>query len=55
MALAADIGVNITFASDAHNVNDVAADFDQLDSYAKSYGFKHSVWYCKGECHERPF
>lgn len=55
MGLARDAGVDITFASDAHNVRDVASHFDQLEAYARSYGFARSVWFCRGERHERPF
>ncbi len=55
MALAADIGVSISFASDAHSVEDVAADFDILAAYARKYGYAHSVWYCKGHMYEREF
>ncbi len=55
MELAKDIQVPISFASDAHNVGDVAADFTILADYARSYGYKHSVWYCGGQVFERPF
>lgn len=55
MALAADLKLDITFASDAHNVHDVAYGFDQLEAYARSYGFTHSVWFCKGEKFRREF
>ncbi len=55
MSLAAEIGVPITFASDAHNVQDVGADFMNLEMYARSYGYKHSLWFCQGEVFERAF
>lgn len=55
MALAAEIGVDICLSSDAHNVHDVANAFDQLEAYARSYGYDHSVWFCKGQRFERPF
>ncbi len=50
MALAADVGVPISFGSDAHRVEDVGYGFDQLAAYAASFGYKNSVWFCKGEC-----
>ncbi len=55
MKLTADLQIPITFASDAHNIHDIAADFDQLERYARSYGYRHSVWFCKNIMHERPF
>ncbi len=55
MALAKDLYVPITFASDAHNVNDVAADFDVLEKYARSFGYDHSVYFCKNVMHKLPF
>ncbi len=55
MTLVADMRIPITFASDAHNVQDVAADFDVLEAYARSFGYKHSVWFCKNVMYERAF
>ncbi len=55
MALAKELYLPITFASDAHNVNDVAADFDQLAQYARSYGYDHSVYFCKNTMYKLPF
>ncbi len=55
MGLAKDLNVPISFGSDAHNKNDVAADFDKLEQYAKSYGYTHSVWFNKGSMFERGF
>ncbi len=55
MTVAADMGIAITFASDAHNVDDVAADFDKLEAYAKAYGYDHSVWFCNNVMHKREF
>ena len=55
MGLAADLGVPIVFSSDAHNVSDVAHAFDQLEAYARSFSYDHSVWYEKGQRHQRAF
>ena len=55
MALAADMGVDITFASDAHNVQDVAYGFDTLADYARQHGYTHSVWFRKGQKFQREF
>ncbi len=55
MTLAADMHLPISFASDAHNVQDVAADFDKLEAYARSYGYKHSVWFCRNIMFEQEF
>lgn len=55
MGMAADIGVPIAFASDAHNVRDVAFAFDQLADYAHAHGYTRSVWFCGGQRYEREF
>ena len=55
MGLAADLGVPVTFGSDAHNVDDVAYGFDQLAAYARSFGYDKSVWFRKGERFEQAF
>ncbi len=55
MALAKELYVPIAFASDAHNVNDVAADFDILADYARSFGYDHSVYFCKNTMHKLEF
>ena len=55
MALAADLGVDITIASDAHNVGDVAHAFEQLERYARSFGYGHSVCFDKGQKFKREF
>lgn len=55
MRLAADLGVPITFGSDAHNAGDVAYGFDRLEAYARSFGYTTSVWFRKGERYEQPF
>lgn len=43
MGLASEIGVRISFGSDAHCANTPAYAFDQLEAYARSYGFTSSV------------
>lgn len=46
MEMAASLGLQISFASDAHNPDDIAKNFDQLAEYAKSFGFsRHTVFY----------
>ncbi len=55
MNLAADLQLPITFASDAHQVEDVAGDFVTLEAYARSYGYKNSVWYCQNKMYQREF
>lgn len=55
MKLAADLRVPISIASDAHNAGDVAYAFDQLEAYARSFGYDRSVWFCRGRRHERLF
>lgn len=42
MKLAADIGVTLSFGSDAHNTADTVSHFDELAAYAASFGFTHS-------------
>ncbi len=55
MALAKELHLPIAFASDAHNVHDVAADFDKLEAYARAYGYEHSVYFCKNKMYKLPF
>lgn len=43
MELASDLGVKISFGSDAHYPNTSAYVFDQLEAYARSYGYTSSV------------
>ena len=50
MRLAFDLGVPISFASDAHTTSHVAYAFDQLKSYAASFGYTHSVYFKRGQC-----
>ena len=42
MQLAADLGLTISFGSDAHNIQDTGSHFDTLAEYAASYGFARS-------------
>ncbi len=55
MNLAKELKLPISFGSDAHNVNDVAADFDKLASYAREYNYDHSVWFANGQMFIRDF
>ena len=42
MRLAADLGLNISFGSDAHNTQDTGSHFSELAAYAAAYGFSRS-------------
>lgn len=42
MRLAADLGLTISFGSDAHNTEDTGSHFGELAAYAASYGFTRS-------------
>ena len=55
MRMAADLGLQITFGSDAHNVTEPAFAFDQLEAYARSYGYTQSVYFEKGVVHSVAF
>ena len=55
MRMAAELRLPITFGSDAHCVNTIGWGFDELESYARSFGYTHSVWFRKGQRFERPF
>ncbi|MDO5535978.1 MAG: histidinol-phosphatase [Desulfovibrionaceae bacterium] len=55
MRLAAETGVRISFASDAHTTDDVAFGFPVLASYARAFGFTESVYFADGTCHSRAF
>ena len=48
MELAAKLEVPITFASDAHAVREIAADFDTLKAYASSFGYTEQVIFERG-------
>lgn len=49
MALAADIGVEISFGSDAHTAADVAGNFTALATYARGFGYTQSAMFVQGE------
>lgn len=55
MGLAAEIGVAISFGSDAHCVNTPAYAFDQLEAYAASFGYTESRYFVNREAHSLPF
>ncbi len=55
MRLAADLNVPITFGSDAHDANTPAYAFEQLASYARSFGYTHSLIFERGNREEIPF
>lgn len=43
MRLAADLGLEISFGSDAHSTADTAAGFDELADYAREFGYTQHV------------
>ncbi|MBO4300131.1 MAG: histidinol-phosphatase [Desulfovibrio sp.] len=55
MSMAAQLALPITFASDAHCVNDVAHGFDRLASYARSFGFREYTVVRRGHKIAMPF
>lgn len=55
MALAAEVGVRISFGADAHCTNTPAYAFDALARYAASYGYKESTIFVGGEPQPLPF
>lgn len=55
MRMAADMGLPIAFASDAHTTAHAAYAFEELADYARGFGYSHSVWFDKGRCFERSF
>lgn len=48
MRMAADEGVPISFASDAHRADEVAFAFPDLAAYARGFGFDEYVYFDKG-------
>ena len=42
MRLAADLGLTVSFGSDAHSAGDAVSHFDQLADYARAYGFSRN-------------
>lgn len=55
MRLAADLGVDISLASDSHAVAHAAFGFDKLEAYVRSFGYDSSLWFCQGQTHRRTF
>ena len=55
MRMAVQLGLPITFASDAHSAHDVACAFARLASYAEAFGFKEYTVISRGRKHTRPF
>ncbi|WP_297216265.1 histidinol-phosphatase [uncultured Desulfovibrio sp.] len=55
MRLAAELELPVTFASDAHSVDDMAYAFPQLANYARAFGFQESVWFDNGTMHRQAF
>ena len=48
MAMAAELGIPISFGSDAHCVNTPAFAFADLAAYAHAFGYEQSVYFRKG-------
>ena len=42
MEIAADLGLTISFGSDAHAASETVSHFEELARYARSYGFKNN-------------
>ncbi len=55
MRMASDVGVRVSFASDAHTDSDVAYGFPVLASYALAFGFDHSWYYADKSWHRLDF
>lgn len=55
MRIAAEEGVAISMASDAHCVSDVGRDFDRLADYARSFGFERQTVFESGRILQMPF
>ncbi|MBD5646347.1 MAG: histidinol-phosphatase [Desulfovibrio sp.] len=55
MELAAELGIPVTFASDAHSVRDVARDFDRLADYARRFGYTQQALFARGRRSLLPF
>lgn len=55
MRMASEMNLNITFASDAHNIDDVGYAFGQLEAYAKKHGFRKQALYKQGQIEYLPF
>lgn len=55
MALAAELNLPVSFASDAHGTDDVGYAFARLASYARTFGFREHTVFVKGRMTARPF
>lgn len=55
LRLAADLGLPVTFASDAHSTADVAASFEVLARYAAGAGYAESLVFRGGDTRRVPF
>ncbi|GHU95849.1 histidinol-phosphatase [Deltaproteobacteria bacterium] len=55
MSLAAELALPVSFASDAHNADDIAFSFDRLASYARGFGFSQHAVFEKGRMTLLPF
>lgn len=55
MALAAELNLDVSFASDAHASEDVAYGFARLANYARTFGFTESVYFERGRRIVMPF
>lgn len=55
MEMAAQLGLRVTPASDAHNTRDVAGAFPELAGYAKSFGFSGQTVFEHGQPTHLPF
>lgn len=55
MRLAAELDVPVSFASDAHGIEEVAYAFPQLANYARAFGITESVWFVRGRMQREAF
>ncbi len=55
MRIAADLGLSISFGSDAHCTATPAYAFAELARYAASFGFSDSVWFEQRRARRKPF
>lgn len=55
METARDLGLPISFGSDAHSTASVGYAFDELERYARHYGYTHSVYFTKRTMAVKPF
>lgn len=55
MSIAAELGLPVSMASDAHRTKDIACDFGELASYAASFGFREQTIFDHGKREILPF